>query len=117
MSYLTPDDPDAFLDYPEKPTPELSIGLVECPVCHKHGGWNLRVNSRKLHEGVADTPENRHKYVHFRAYCNQCYGRGWTTVENAKCVHTMEFSRNLGRCYNEYKCSKCGKIENVDSSD
>jgi hypothetical protein len=28
-------------------------------------------------------------------------------------VHT----RNLGRCYNEYKCEHCGELNAVDSGD
>lgn len=118
MNFLNPTDPDAFLDYPEIANPpSFSKDWVECPVCHKHGGWNLKVNSRPLHKGVEDTPENRHKYAHFRAYCTQCNGYGWTSASNAKCIHEMGFSRNLGRCYNEYKCTKCGMIQTVDSSD
>lgn len=35
----------------------------------------------------------------------------------AECEHEMKHSRNLGRCFNEYKCSKCGYTEQVDTSD
>ena len=35
----------------------------------------------------------------------------------AECEHQMVHTKNLGRCYNEYTCSKCGYVENIDSSD
>lgn len=33
------------------------------------------------------------------------------------CKHEMQRTRNLGRCYNEFTCTKCGHKETVDSSD
>lgn len=33
------------------------------------------------------------------------------------CEHNYEHTANLGRCYNEYKCTKCGHVNTVDSSD
>ena len=33
------------------------------------------------------------------------------------CDHDMVFVQNLGRCYNQYRCSKCGYEESIDSSD
>lgn len=35
----------------------------------------------------------------------------------AECEHEMKHTRNLGRCYNEYTCSKCGYVEQIDSGD
>jgi len=34
-----------------------------------------------------------------------------------KCRHKWVHTRNLGRCYNEYRCDSCGAIDAVDSSD
>jgi hypothetical protein len=34
-----------------------------------------------------------------------------------KCVHDWVHTRNLGKCYNEYKCEKCGTYNTVDSGD
>jgi hypothetical protein len=33
------------------------------------------------------------------------------------CDHDWKFVENLGRCYNRYKCSKCGRQWDIDSSD
>jgi len=33
------------------------------------------------------------------------------------CDHEVKHTRNLGRCYNEYQCTKCGWTYAVDSSD
>lgn len=33
------------------------------------------------------------------------------------CVHEMEQHSNDGRCLNTYRCSKCGYMRQVDSSD
>lgn len=111
--WLTPDDPDAFLDWPpplEQPSyfPKSKL----CPVCHGHGGWNLRVNAYPLH-GRENTQENRQR-THFQAHCVQCHGYGWT---NDNCVHEYHMTKNVGRCLNEYACAKCQKVKVVDSSD
>jgi hypothetical protein len=34
-----------------------------------------------------------------------------------KCKHNWVYTRNLGRCYNEYVCEHCGSVNQVDSSD
>lgn len=115
--FMKPDDPNAHLDFPGiHDKPEFAPDDVLCPVCKGYGGWNLSLNSYKLHNRE-DTPENRHRYSHFRASCSQCNGWGWTTAENAKCIHSMKHFKNTGRCLNQYKCEKCGKIEEIDSSD
>ena len=33
------------------------------------------------------------------------------------CDHIWQHTRTLGRCWNEYKCTKCGKLQEIDSSD
>jgi len=33
------------------------------------------------------------------------------------CDHKMEHTTKLGNCYNRYTCSKCGYVDDVDSSD
>lgn len=115
--YLEPTDPNAFLDFPlQESPPTWAPDYVPCPKCFQHGGWNLEINAYPL-RNMENTPENRHKYSHFRAHCGQCNGYGWTSQENAKCLHEMVHHRNTGRCLNEYKCIKCGKIEEIDSSD
>jgi hypothetical protein len=38
-------------------------------------------------------------------------------VYRVGCVHKMEHIARLGNCWNQYKCSKCGLVEQVDSSD
>lgn len=50
-------------------------------------------------------PVNKKELLHVR----------WYTFE--RCKHNMEHTRNLGNCYNEYTCSKCGYIERIDSGD
>lgn len=116
--YMDESHPDAHRDFPEKRLrPE---GQVECPRCFGWGGWNLTLNAYPnslARHGLPDTAENRHKYVHFRASCAQCSGWGYTSAENARCVHELDGGRTVGRCLTEYTCKKCGKKETWDSSD
>ena len=109
---------NAFVDYPAKLSiPEyLGKNAKECPVCQGYGGWNLQLNSYPLHN-YEDTPANRHRYSHFRSMCNHCTGYGWVHVSEKCEGHQWIFTRNLGRCYNEYRCARCGKLSEVDSSD
>jgi hypothetical protein len=116
MKYLNPTDDGAFVDFPEpNKKPEWAKNWVKCPLCMGYGGWNLSLNAYSLH-GKENTPENRHRYSHFKSHCGQCNGYGWTSVDNAKCIHEMQHYRNVGNCLNEYKCLKCGKTEVWDSS-
>lgn len=115
--YLEPTDDDAFLDFPKKEREPWAKDFVECPVCFGHGGWNLRTFSYTLPKGMEDNEENRHSHVHFRCFCQQCRGYGYTHPDNAKCIHNMVHFQNLGRCYNREKCTKCGMTQDIDSSD
>lgn len=117
-TYLEPTDPDAFVDYPKASRSEAEqIGMtVKCPKCKGHGGWNLQLNAYRLHHHP-DTPENRHKFSHFRAGCDQCQGYGYVTPDNADCIHEWVHVRNTGNCLNLYECKNCGKKWEIDSSD
>lgn len=111
--YLEPHDVGAFDDYP-------LMDVIEdksvCPKCKGHGGWNLRLNAYPLHE-KENTPENRHRYSHFRASCDNCQGYGYVNNENANHIHKWTFVKNIGNCLNLYECSGCGQNWQVDSSD
>lgn len=129
VQYLTADSPEAFLDYPKQaqPVEHHPEWTVECPACKGHGGWNLLVNRYPLHQ-YADTPENRHNHAHFLCHCSQCNGWGWTTSQDATCIH--DYAKQLsfqecrergiyhaGNCWHVYECSKCGSTISQDSSD
>lgn len=115
MNYLKPTDQGAFDDYP-KMTKASFLGddYVECPNCQGHGGWNLKLNSYPLHS-MPNTPENRHRYSHFRASCSQCHGYGYTN--DLACMHEFKYKRTVGNCMNEYICNKCKVPRVYDSSD
>jgi RNA polymerase subunit RPABC4/transcription elongation factor Spt4 len=113
MDYLTPDSPDAFIDFP--PLKVIPDNSKVCPVCKGHGGWNLRLNAYPLY--TENTPENRHKFSHFRAGCNHCNSWGYVD-QNENCpTHDWEHYRNVGNCLNQWICKTCKKIITVDSSD
>lgn len=114
MKYLDSTSPDAFVDWVKR-SPWLFLSK-ECPVCKGYGGWNLQLNAYSLHD-KPDTPENRHLYSHFRCVCSTCYGHGYVREDMTCTGHEWQFVQNLGRCYNQYKCVKCGQLDNVDSSD
>lgn len=91
----------------KKPVPDFGkYTWVECPECEGYGGWII----------------NRDAYGpgrHFEAHCAQCSGWGWVVEGsvNHKCIHEWRHTRNLGNCYNEYECTKCGSKKKVDSGD
>lgn len=118
-NYLTPDSPQAFEDFSpinEKHKENL-ISPVLCPVCKGHGGWNLALNTYPLH-GKESTPENRHEFGHFHAFCSQCWGHGFVEQNSlsATCIHEV-LGRKKGKSYYEEFCTKCGYVRTVDSSD
>ncbi|NIN00473.1 MAG: hypothetical protein GTO24_21045 [candidate division Zixibacteria bacterium] len=87
--------------------------LILCPLCHGHGGWNLKLNAYG---------EGRH----FRSNCRQCNGWGWVKPEDAECIHVfkelgVEECRergiaHWGMCFHVYECVNCDRITSADSS-
>jgi hypothetical protein len=125
VPYLTPEDPDAFLDMEKNGLPGLKYAdmaayTVECPKCKGHGYWNLRINQYQNAE-----PSKRH----FRAMCTQCNSWGYVKPGlDTACIHEWkEVSGaraselgvpHYGNCYHVYECSKgCGRTMSHDSSD
>lgn len=110
-TYMDPSHPDAFVDHPMQQMIE-GIGHTHvCPKCKGHGGWNLQLNVYPLH-GYEDTPENRHRFAHFRAGCTQCHGFGY--VPESESVHVHEWvSGDGGRVV---RCD-CGAERHYDTSD
>lgn len=99
--YLEPTDSDAFRGMRLKTRPDHFTVVGWCPLCQGYGGWHLQ---------LAITGR------HLNSHCPQCNGWGWVNQQDFDCIHKMKHTRNLGNCYNEYKCSECGKTENIDSS-
>jgi hypothetical protein len=65
-----------------------------CPACHGDGGRGAQ------------------------PHCSQCVG--WGKVKpglDATCVHEDDRGENIGRCLTLYRCTKCGRRREVDSSD
>lgn len=89
--------------------------VVECPVCHGHGNWNIDLHAYG-------------KNQHFQAFCSQCWGWGWVLKDSkdATCIHEFnEISQkeckeigiaHFGNCWHVEKCKKCGVISSYDSS-
>ena len=119
MTYLTPNDPGAFLDMPVLEPRHSYLDesqVVVCPVCKGHGGWHL-----KLHAYGQDR--------HFNQGCPQC--GGWGHVEKGSkdetCIHDfVEIGyeeceelgiKHYGHCYHVWRCTKCGEAQGHDSSD
>lgn len=113
--YIDQNHPDAFVDFPGKREPAYGM-TKECPVCKGYGGWNLELNAYSLHN-EPDTPENRHRYSHFRASCSHCNGWGYVAPEENCTGHKWIHVRNEGRCLNRYRCIVCNKETVLDSSD
>jgi hypothetical protein len=111
-NYLEPTDPDAFVDFPV--VSDIPEDATICPKCKGHGGWNLRLNAYPLHN-YDNIPENRHRFSHFRAACGACWSWGYLQPGQT-CVHEWSHYRNIGNCLNEWKCTICGQIREVDSS-
>lgn len=119
MTYLEPNDPLSFLDFPARKL-NLTKDTKVCHVCFGFGGWNLKPFAYKLPSGMKNTAKNRHLHRHFRAVCTQCSGSGVVLFgsKNATCSgHVWEHVRNLGRCLNLSVCIKCGLEWEIDSSD
>jgi hypothetical protein len=131
VPFLTPEDPDAFLNMTKKDLPEIEFPSLakegctaECPKCHGFGGWHLRVNAYPKYEG-----DKLVGYNHFDAHCGQCNGWGYVKPgRDTECVHdwvevgAKEASElgvaHYGNCYHVYKCGKgCGATCAHDSSD
>ena len=118
--YLTPEDPDAFKDYPPlaDAPPSHMQGHERCPKCKGHGGWNLQLGKRPSHGLISgglpflDTPEYWHKFAHHKCSCSACWGWGW--IEPGSCPH--DYDRGFPSA-NDWKCRKCEKQITVDSSD
>jgi hypothetical protein len=108
-------DPRAFFEFP--PKRELKPGTVTCAKCQGHGGWNLTLNCYPMPTGYADTAENRHKYTHFKANCNNCNGWGFVPEAQGDHVHEWKEKATVGNCLTRYKCETCGQEQDVDSSD
>lgn len=102
-NYLDHTHPDAFVDWKhlEAPNPTFS---KECPRCKGFGGWNLKMNSYGIGK-------------HLQCQCSHCNGWGYVSSAETCEGHEWVFEENLGRCYNRYRCLKCGKKTNVDSGD
>lgn len=113
--YLSPDDELAFLDF-EKRKPEYNF-TKECNVCKGHGGWNLRLFAYTLPHMMEDNSENRHKYVHFKAGCQNCNGWGYVE-ESHNCIgHNFHKVETISNCLHLYSCLHCGQTTEIDSSD
>jgi hypothetical protein len=131
MAYLAvaTDFTDMMIRRPPTDYPCKAEDATLCPLCKGYGGWVLTINAYPLPEGYENTPENRAKYCHFRAHCNQCNGWGWVKRDgvDADCIHDyQELSqataqakgiRHYGMCWHVYQCSKCGRTMSQDSSD
>ena len=90
-----------------RPAPKWMKNPIPCPQCKGH-------TSCITHEdayGVGNHQEHA---------CSQCGGMcpmGWVEADSvdATCIHEFSQSIKLGNCYYQYKCSKCGKTQNIDS--
>lgn len=98
------EDATNFDGLPIKEQPDSSTFM--CPKCKGHGRWNHQLN---VFAGYMDV-----KHPHATYNCYECNGRGWKwDIHEHTWVHVVEISN----CYNQWKCSICGKLDNVDSGD
>ena len=116
VRYLDETGPDAFLDFPPVDRTKWPEESVDCPKCKGHGGWNLRLNAYPLRYDCEDTPEDRHRYTHFRASCGACWGWGYLDSRDS-CPHEWDStSTKVGNCLHEWTCKLCKTTRLVDSS-
>lgn len=93
-------------DYTDIPVqePEPDYGkTIECPVCHGHGKFNLRLNAYG-------------KGQHFQGVCQQCNGFGWVGEEDSVCVHKFVEKPSGVMFDHPVECKKCGQRRVYDSS-
>lgn len=105
-------------DYPKSDRKYTSgPGYVQCPKCKGHGGWNLELNCYPLH-GREDTPENRHRYAHFKASCDNCNGHGGVLAgsDDELCEHELVKVSSPSMFMHEYRCLHCDTSKVYDSS-
>ena len=81
--------------------PSLYKFSKECPRCHAHGGWVLKLDAYG-------------KGKHFKVSCGACWGFGF--IQESQCLHRWERSKNIAMCLSEWSCIKCGQRREVDSS-
>lgn len=93
--------PDAHKGMVKQAQPEGKPFL--CPACKGYAGFILKLD--------AYGPGG------FKSGCFQCNGWGWVRNKlDSECIHDFMPTRNLGNCYNENTCTKCGRKVNIDSS-
>ncbi len=104
VEYWTPDHPDAHMDMVIQPRPKWAS--QKCLKCHGYGQWILMPNEYPTWAGYLK---------HFRAYCENCEGYGWTRPENH--IHEWVPGRVVHKNTTEYTCKVCGLTRQVDSGD
>ncbi|MEI2422606.1 hypothetical protein V6O07_20170, partial [Arthrospira platensis SPKY2] len=112
---IEPNDPGAFIDFP--PARAVPEGHKTCPVCAGHGGWNRKLDVYPLPPDTLDTPENRHRYTHFKMFCRHCWGWGYVSTAVTCPGHEWVAIANLGSCRHRECCLHCGAEIEVDASD
>lgn len=112
VEYL-PDATD-FTDIPKRSQPDGLELIYECPKCHGHGMWNLRLHAY----GSGN---------HFPCSCGQCHGWGYVAEADRSCLHeyrelspTECLGRRIahhGMCWHVVECVYCGRCLSYDSGD
>lgn len=104
MKDLPLDHPLAFDGIELKPSIE-KYGLTKmCKLCAGHGS-------------VVTEPHAYGQGVHFKRHCSHCNGWGWLKPTACDDNHEWVHKRKVGRCCDDYECSKCGAERTIDSSD